>query len=288
MMDRFRRSWGLAKASWAVLRSDRELVLFPLISFVALVAVLFSFLVPFLLFGIDLRTGDITPAGIVVGFLFYVVAYTVMFYFNTGLVGAAMIRLNGGDPTLGDGFRIATSRLPAIVGYALIAATVGMVLRFISERAGIIGAIIVGLLGFAWSVLTFLVVPILVVEGVGPVAAVKRSGSLLRKTWGEQLIGAGGIGIAFGLIAFAVILLGMVVVAVLFSISSTLAFLGIIALVLAVGGISLVGAALGGIYTASLYRYATSGEAGAFGEEAMTGAFRQRAKGVGGLFGRTS
>lgn len=287
MMERFRRSWALTKASWAVLRADRELLVFPLVSFVALFLVLLSFTVPFLLVGgiTDPQTGEYNPAAMVLGFLFYVVAYTVMFFFNTGLVGAAMIRLDGGDPTVGDGLRIASSRLPAIIGYALIAATVGMVLRLISERVGIIGQIIIGVLGFAWSLLTFLVVPILVMEKIGPVAAIQRSGSLLRSTWGEQLIGGGGIGLVFGLIAFVVILVGIAGVAALFMIAPALGIVGVVALVLVVGGISLIGAALGGIYTASLYRFATKGEAGAFGADVMTNAFRQKSGGVRGMLG---
>ena len=286
MFERFRRSWRLAKASWAVLRADRELLVFPLLSFLALIVVLITFAVPAVLLGglSDAETGTYNVSTIVLGFAFYVVAYSVMFYFNTALVGAAMIRLDGGDPTVRDGFRIATSRLPAIIGYAVIAATVGMILRFISERVGFIGQIIIGVLGFAWSILTFLVVPVLVVEQIGPIAAVKRSGELLRKTWGEQLIGGSGIGIVFGLLVVVVIAIGM---ALAFAISSVSVYLAIVVgviTVLAVGAISLVGAALGGIYMASLYRFATKGEAGAFGTEEMTAAFRQKPA-KGGLLG---
>src|SRR5829696_8028247 len=184
-MERFRRSMRLAKASWAVLKADRELLVFPAISFVALVAVLLTFMVPvvFVRGLVDFETGAYSPAALVLAFLFYVVSYSVSFYFNTALVGAAMLRLDGGDPTIGDGLRIASSRLPQIIGYALIAATVGMVLRLISERLGFIGQIVIGFIGFAWTILTFLVVPVLVVEKVGPVTAIKRSGALLRKTW---------------------------------------------------------------------------------------------------------
>ena len=135
--------------------------------------------------------------------------------------------------------------------------------------------------------LTFLVVPVLAAEQVGPIDAVKRSGTLLRKTWGEQLIGGSGIGVVFGLMTIAVIVLGGILTAVLASISGWLAVIGILAIVLAVAAVSLVGGALGGIYTASLYRYATTGETGAFDAEAMAAAFKQKSGGVGGLMGRT-
>lgn len=286
-MDRIRRSWQLTKASWGVLRADRELLVFPLISFLALVVVAISFAVPFFFVGgFTTASGDYNPAAIVVGFLFYVVAYSVAFFFNTGLIGAAMMRLDGSDPTVRDGLRIATDRLPAIVGYAVIAATVGMVLRVIAERAGFIGQIVIGLVGFAWSVATFLVVPVLVVEKVGPITAIKRSGALLGKTWGEQLLGGIGIGLAVGLATLVIAVVGAVAVMALFALSSALGVVGIVALAAVVGAIILVGAALSGIYTAAVYRYATTGDAGSFGQETMSAAFRQRSGGVKGLLQR--
>ena len=286
-MDRFRRSWSLTKASWAVLQADRELLVFPLLSFIALIVVLITFIVPaWLVFGFtDPDTGDYNVGTIAFGFVFYVVAYSVMFFFNTALVGAAMIRLGGGDPTVADGFRIARSRLPAIIGYAVIAATVGMILLFISERAGFVGQIVIGILGFAWSVLTFLVVPVLAAEQIGPIDAVKRSGALLRKTWGEQLIGGGGIGLLFGLLVLGVITLGVFATMALSTLSVAAAVVGVVVVAAIVGAISLVGAALAGIYSASLYRYATTGEAGAFDAAAMTAAFSQRKGGVRGILG---
>lgn len=286
-MDRIRRSWALAKASYGVLRADRELVIFPLISFVGLLVVLVLFAVPLATFGIgNLETGQLNPVGIALAFGLYVVSYAVTFFFNTALVGAAMIRLNGGDPTVGDGMRVAMSRLPAIIVYALIAATVGMILRWISERAGFIGAIVAGILGFAWSVATFLVVPVLVVENVGPIEAIKRSGGLLRKTWGEQLIGGFGLGVVFAVIFLVVGLVGVALIAALASVSETLLIAGIFALILAFGVVGLVASALGGIYTAAVYRYATTGEAGDFGTEAMQAAFRHKGESrLGGLVG---
>jgi len=278
VFDSIGRSWALARASFAILRADRELVVFPLLSFLALLIVLASFAVPFLMLpGIyDKETNAVSPTGAVLGFLFYVVSYTVTFFFSTALVGAAMKRLDGGDPTVGDGLRIALSRLPAILGYAIIAATVGMILRFISERAGIVGQIIASILGFAWSVATFLVVPVLVVEKVGPVSAIRRSGEMLRRTWGEQLVGSAGIGIVFGLILITVALIGGALIAVLGSASGTFAIVGAAVLLVVLGTIGLVAAALSGIYTAAVYRYATTGDTGTFGADTLAGAFRRK------------
>ncbi len=279
MFATFRRSWELAKASLAVIRSDKELLLFPFVSFIGLAVVTVSFAVPWIMLGgfRELESGGPSVMSYVLAFLFYVVSYTVIFFFNTALVGAAMIRLDGGDPTLRDGFRIAFSRLPQIIVYAVIAATVGMILRWISERAGIVGQIIAGVIGFAWNIATFLVVPVLIVEQVGPIEAIKRSGALLRRTWGEQLVGNVGIGLVFGLIGLAVMLLGVALIVGLAQVSFALAVVGVVVVILAVGAIALVGAAVSGIFTASLYRYATKGDAGQmYRTETLAAAFKPK------------
>ena len=126
-------------------------------------------------------------------FLFYFLNYFIVIFFNSAVIACAILRMRGGEPTLSIGFNAALSRLPQIVGWALVAATVGLILRALEnvarKRGNLVGQIVAGLLGMAWSVVTFLVVPILVVEKKGPFEAVKESAALLRKTWGEQLVG---------------------------------------------------------------------------------------------------
>src|SRR5690606_4580999 len=147
LMGKFARSWALAKASFGVLRSDKELLVFPMISAVAVVLVVASFALP--VFGLELYQGlasddgGVAPLGYLLAFAFYLVQYFVIFFFNTALVGAAMMRLDGGDPTVADGLRIARSKWVQILGYAAIAATVGLLLRAIEERAGFVGRIVV-------------------------------------------------------------------------------------------------------------------------------------------------
>ncbi len=214
MFTRFSRSWELIKASGAVLRQDKELLLFPFFSAIATLLVSASFIVPLILTGAFERSiapGDET-AYMVFVFLFYLVQYSIIFFFNSALVGAAMIRLDGGDPTVRDGLRIARGRLVQILGYAAIAATVGLILRIIEERAGFIGRWIAGLIGLAFTVATFLTVPILVSRDIGPVEAVKESAALLKKTWGENIIGNAGMGLVFFLFYLAVIGIGFVFV----------------------------------------------------------------------------
>ncbi|HUP29754.1 MAG TPA: DUF6159 family protein [Usitatibacter sp.] len=264
MFARIGRSWRLVKASASVLKQDTELLLFPMISMFALMLVVASFALP--VFGLGMlgdRMGEdgLSAAMYVVAFLFYFSQYFVIFFFNSALVGAAMIRLEGGDPTFADGMRIATSRIWAIAGYALIAATVGMILRAIQERVGFIGRIIVAIIGAGWTIATFMVVPVLVSRQVGPVDAIKESAGLLKKTWGENVIGQAGIGLAFAFIFFAVIVAGIVIVFAAFASGSVAASLiALVVVGLAIATTALVQAALSGIYSAALYRYATKGE----------------------------
>ncbi len=266
MFERLSRSWQLVKASGAVLKQDKELLLFPLISSLSTLLVLACFAVPVIGLGaLDGLTGRgdgvISTAAYLVAFLFYLSQYFVIFFFNAALVGAAMIRLDGGNPTLGDGLRIATGKAGSILGYAFIAATVGMILRAIQERVGFLGKIIVGILGTGWTLATYMVVPVLVTRDVGPVDAVKESAMLLKKTWGENIAGQAGLGLAFGLIQFGIIIGGIVlVVAAGMTQNMPLTILTAALVVVAVLVTALIHAALAGIYSAALYRYASGGE----------------------------
>jgi hypothetical protein len=214
--------------------------------------------------------------GAAVGFLFYLVQYTIIFFFNAALVGAAMIRLEGGDPTVSDGMSIAMDRIGTILGYAALAATVGMVLRFISERVGFIGRIVVGFIGIGWTVATYLAVPVLVTKDVGPIDAVKESAALFKSTWGEQMVASFGIGWAFFLMG-----LSWTLVLVLTLVGAAQLGLGApVVLPIAVVGVTgyvllgLVASALQGIYTAALYRHASGGRVEGFDGDMLSGAFR--------------
>ena len=279
MFARLSNSWELVKASWHVLLADKELLIFPIISFVASLIVMATFAIPTLFAGLldsMITDSGVSIFGYIVAFLFYVTLYTVTIFANAALVGAAMIRLKGGDPTVGDGFQIATQHLGSIVGYAAIAATVGMILRAISERSGQRGRAIVSLIGFAWGIATFLVVPVLVVEEVGPMEAVKRSAGLLKQTWGEQIAGNFSIGLIFGLLTVVVILLG-VPLAILAAASNSIGMLVtvIVAVILLVIVLALISSTLSGIYTAAVYRYATTGDTGGYFDANMVkGAFK--------------
>ena len=265
-MGKFSRSWALAKASMAVLRSDKELLVFPLVSTAVTVIVAATFILP--MFGLGMfRNLEAEGGGMPAMFYpwlfcFYLVQYFVIFFFNTALVGAAMIRLDGGDPTVSDGLRIARGKWTTILGYAAIAATVGMLLRALEQRAGLVGRIVVVLIGVAWTVATYLTVPVLVARDVGPIEAVKESASLLKATWGENIIGNGGIGLVFT-IANVVLVLVCGALVVFLAVQKLVVLATVVAAlaVLAVMLMALVQAALSGIYSAALYRYAVQGDA---------------------------
>jgi hypothetical protein len=280
-------SWQLVKASWAVLRSDKELLWFPVISGITMLLICAVMFIPSVAWAfssamVEGRNSEnmMQVIGYVLLFLFYIVTYTVNIYFNVALVGAAMIRLDGGDPTLGDGFRTANERFGKIVGYAVISATVGLIMRFVQERGGWLGKIVSDIIGLAWNLATFLVIPILVVKDVGPIEAVKESASLLKRTWGEQITGGFSIGGIFFLIYLLLIIAGSALCAYLFYIENVgVAISVIVVIVFLFIAIGIVQGALNGIFQATLYRYAETGTApDNFDIDMIKGAFKEKKK----------
>lgn len=280
MFDKIRNSWNLIKASARVLSADKELIIFPLLSSIALLIVTASFAIPMFAAGFfdQLLGGESDIFHYIVLFFFYVVQYTVIIFANSALIGAALIRLRGGDPTVGDGFRIAFGHFGKILGYALIAATVGLVLKWIADKSKNLGRFVVSLIGLAWNLATYLVVPVLVVEEVGPLESVKRSAAYLKKTWGEQIVGNFSVGLIFGLLSFLVLLVGVplfIWAATAESLVGMVAVGVVVALVLVL--LSLVSNTLESIYVAAVYHYiAQGGTGGYFNQEQIEGAFRAK------------
>src|ERR1700722_16348221 len=215
MFDRISRSWALAGACWDVLMEDPALLIFPLLSGLAIVLLMASFAMPVWLIYHSMQsapadgstTHTLRLSSYVATYVFYVMTYSVVMFFNTALIAVALRRLDGESASVTDGLQAALSNLPAILGYALIAATVGTILRAIEQRVGLIGRIVAGLIGAAWTLATAMTIPVLVVENAGPVEAISRSLDLLRKNWGENLIGNGGISIGMAVIAIPLCLL---------------------------------------------------------------------------------
>jgi hypothetical protein len=276
MAGKFARSWALMKASATVLRSDKSLLVFPLLSGLCTLLVAASFLIPVavMMIGGEHAGQDfhqrMSAGAYLLMFAFYLVQYFVIIFFQTALTGVALMHLRGEPTSVAAGFALARSRLPHIFGYALIAATVGLVLRMVQERLGLIGRLVVGFLGLAWTVATFLVVPILASEDAGPVDAVKRSVELLKRSWGENLIGNGGIGVVFGLLMVLAVLVGAVLIGGAVALQSVAAIvLAVTVVVLGFILLGLIQSSLQGIYSAALYRYAEAGEASVGFDQAL-------------------
>lgn len=279
MFQRIANGWELCKESARVLRLDKELLVFPLLSGLACLFVLASFSVPLWLTGYAEALSEDPNASRdviawVITFAFYFVNYFVIVFFNSALVACAIIRFRGGDPTLADGFQAATSRLPQIAGWALVSATVGVILRVIESRSERAGQFVASLLGTAWTIATFFVVPVLVVERVGPLEAGKRSVAILRRTWGEAMTANFGIGF-FVFLAMLPALALMVAGGWCFTqeqIALGIALLatGILGLII----VSLASATLNAILLAALYLYASDEEvATGFNPALLRGAF---------------
>jgi len=288
-MSRFQTSWEIAKRSWAVLRSDKTLAWFPVLS------ALGSLLVIGVLGGLFAVAGiDDSPTGTTlqpIGWVLIVVAYLalamVQTYFLAGLVAGADRRLRGQDSSLRVALDIANSRLHRLLPWAVVTATVNMVLQAIEERFGIVGTIVARLVGLAWNLVTFLVVPILVLEDLGVGDALKRSKDLFKRTWGENVLGQFGLGAVGSLLMLPGLLLIGVGVAIGTAGVIVLGAIGVMWVLVA----AVVVSALSGIYRTALYHYAANGEVpGEFSGIDFDQAFRRRTDrgNRGGFFGNPS
>lgn len=265
-MGKISTTWTLVKQSFAILHEDEELMLLPILSAISCLVVTISLLTGGGLFLYPQIKAAVATEGawhpsnsLMVGgaFLFYLVNYVVIIFFNTALVSAASIRLEGGNPTVRDGLRAAWSRVGVIFQWAIVAATVGMILRMIEDRSSLIGRLVVALVGMAWTLATFFVVPILAFENLGPIEALKRSAQLFRRNWGEEVVGTFSFGLIFFLLALPGLLLPMVGSALAGTYGTTI---GVALMVVYFIFLSVVSASTHGIFLVALYRYANSGE----------------------------
>lgn len=255
-MGRIGRSWKLMKISLSVLRKDKEILIFPFLSFTACIIILISFFVGFFFLGIPTMMSQ-PWLWVPVIFVLYLFLFFIVIFFNTAVIGCAQIRLNGGDPTISDGLRIATQNIGRIFIWALISATVGVILQAIRERAGWVGKLVAGIIGIAWAYVTFFIIPVLIYEKKGVPASIRRSAELFKQTWGETIVGTIGFGIIFVLLA----LLGIIPIILGFVIMNTVSIIaGFFIAFIYWAILGVVASATNGIYVAALYQYATKKE----------------------------
>lgn len=219
----------------------------------------------------------LTILGIVVLFIYYLIVGAIATYFATAMAGAALRRLDGQDTSFGEGIKIANSRLGTILGFSAISATVGVLLSLLrNNRQGNnpAGAILAAIGGMAWTVATFLVIPVIADRQVNAIGAIKESALLLRKTWGEQIVGSGGLGLVFGLASVIVVILTGVLAVLAIDIAGlvwTIIAVGVVALIV----LAVLNSTLSGIYKAAVYRYAAQRQvAPQFDATLIEGAFR--------------
>ncbi|HYI36460.1 MAG TPA: DUF6159 family protein [Thermoleophilaceae bacterium] len=276
-MNRIKRGWRLAKDSWAVLKADRSLTIFPVLSFVSAATA----------FALIMAPGVVVAATaeqewIAVPF-FLVASYLATFatvYFNVALTGAAVKSMGGQDTGLRDGLAVARERRGLIAKWALVQWAVGLLIRVLQnagDRGGVgqlVSAVVSSLVGAAWAIASFFVIPVLALEGLGPKDALKRSIGVIRERWGEGIVGHATIGGAVFLVGVLPALLvgGLGYVSLE---SVPVLGVGLLAVaVLALIAVGVIGSALNVIFRLTLFRYATEGRgSNAFADEDLAAAF---------------
>jgi len=263
--------------SWSVLMKDRELIMFPIMAAIGVIAVVGLF------FGVAAATGtvdrldaatgsqstsDAQPIDLILAVALYASATFVVIFFNAALVAAALERLRGGDPNVSSGLRAAMAHLPAILVWALISATVGLILQILRDKMdNFIGQIVLSLVGGVWAYMTFFVVPVLVAEGTGPIEGIKRSSGLFQRTWGRQVASSFG----FSLVYLIAAIIAFVPAAAIFAISPIAGIVvGAILIPLAIGTVQ----AMEGIFKAALYEFALGETPRDFDRGTLSGAYR--------------
>ena len=284
-MQTIRRSYAIFVESLRVLGKDKEILIFPLLSGIITILAFASMVFAGVTSGLvrEFQSGN-RVVGYVVLFVWYFISWFIVLFFNVAVVQCASIRLKGGDPTVADGFRASMQHLGRIVAWALVSATVGVILRVIAERSKIVGRIIAGLVGAAWSIATYFIVPVMIFEKRSLADSVKQSTNIIKKTWGESLVAAGGIGAFIMLLGVA----GLVIPIVALFFSSMAALIALGVLVVYWIGLSIVSAALTGIFRTALYLYATEGRAPeGFTPDYVQNAFAAKPAGNALAFGRS-
>lgn len=258
-MEGMRRGWRLARKSLVVVRSDPALAVLVVIG--AVLAALLA--MPLLAAAAVVSEGD-EPSAVawillaIGGYLGYVATV----FFGVALVHAAGLVLDGQDATVGESIGFAFTRLGPILGWSVVGAAVTLLLSFLRSR-GVAGSVIAGVGGAAWSLVTFLAVPVIAFEGLGPIATLKRSASLFRQRWGEQITGSIGIGFVFFLLSLPGLLVAGIGLAMASGSASAVGWALVVIGVLAVLAVAVVGRAASAAFGAVLYRYAATGETSA-------------------------
>jgi hypothetical protein len=274
-VGRIENGWGIAKASWRVLSKDRELVLVPLVAGVGSVVAFLAICGPgLLLLDGSEGTGSGNAAGWIFVFVASVIAVWVSAIGQATVVAGAGQRMDGRDPTLGTAFEEARTRLGRLLQWAILSTVVSVILDQIEQRLGFLGRIVAWIGSAAFSVISFLALPVIVFEDLGAIEAFKRSAVLLKTTWGEQIV----FGFGLGILSFIALVPIVGVAYVLLSTGvAVLQLVGIVGGVVAAIGVLSITSALSAVFKTALYRYATGRPVDpAFDVATLGTAFRHR------------
>ena len=271
---RLSNGWSISMNSFRVMKENKKLIIFPVLSGISMLLVIASFVV-ILFAGAGWDADNIQEQGNVTHyaelFLYYLVNYFVIVFFNTALVHCTRLYFRGEEVTVGAGLRFSLSRIGAIFSWAIFAATVGTALRLLQDNLGTVGKIITGLIGIVWSVTTFFVVPVIAYEDLGPLAAYKRSAELMREKWGESL----GATFSFGLVQLLAILLVAIPSGVLFMVNP---IAGIVLFALGVFTVLAVISAAQTIFISAVYHNITGDPVKNFNQQLADNLFEHKEK----------
>lgn len=251
IFERIGNGWNLAMDSFSVIKKNRSLIIFPILSTLSLVLIMGSFVGGIqVTIGID-NLRNINPFVLYfLSFIFYFINYAVIVFFNMSLIYCTQKILGGAEVSLNDGIQFSLSRLGQVLFWALISATIGVILRNIEDKNSGIGKFIAGIFGMLWALATFFVVPVMVYENLGVFKAIERSISLIKSTWGERI----GAKFSFHLIGVLIfIAVGVPLGLLTIPLNAVLGFIVLISLGLIVASII---SAAEAVFTAAAYQYA--------------------------------
>lgn len=279
-MGRIKQGWALTKKAWGVVRENPGLVKLPIMGGVLAV-------IAFLIFGAPgiaiISSSDSNAAYVGGGILIAIGGYLSSFaviYYNVALAAAADLSFRGQPADNKAGLAIARQRRSVIAQWAAVALLVSMIFNLIRDRGGLAGQIAAGLGAAIWALITFLIAPVLAFEGLGPLDAIKRSSSMFKDKWGQQITGNIAIGAITGLVMVLALLIGVGGVFALASGNSAATIAGgglvVLGVVLFIAA-AIVSGAVRGVFGVALYRYIVSGEAvGPFSVAELEGAVKQK------------
>lgn len=282
-MGRIASGWALTKQSWAVLKNDRSLVIFPILSTIFAVIAVAAIMVPTAFVTGTYVNGTLEQNNPMYGVAAIAAIYLstfIVIFFNVALAACAARSLRGEDTTVGEGLSAAMRRIGPIVGWTLVAGTVGLILQILENRFPIAGRIAVWIAGAAWAIATFFVIPVIAMEGTGPIRSLKRSVSVVKAKWGEGATGQVAISAVTGLIFFAIVLVGGGAGYALFSVGLTPLAVAVGAIaVAAVILVAIISSALNSIFRVAVYQYAATGQTpAAFDSQLVQSAFGGRTR----------